>query len=186
MYFHEIECFDYILGMLSIIQLMRDYQKADQLLDQYDKCEIDPDFECELFLDAMGYAVEFLSVHYIESEDCEEYFMADETMTEYYRLCRDYGRKCGIKWKMNPYVQKADQMVKQSMDTITDYGFSWKISTGVRHKYASSLHFYRYPDFMQTVQLIESVLEIFEFYHTEIKILKAELSKPDEKELIAA
>lgn len=185
MRFNEIEDFQYVLGAVSILRLLIQYGKGDDLLNSYQSVEICMDYEWDVFFHALNYAAEFFSIRYIGAWDCDEMFFSSEDMTGYYRLCKEFGRKYGIAWKDNPFVINADKNVAEYMN-LRDHGYDWKLSTGTRHKYASALHFYRYADFFQTVELVEAVLLVFEFYENGVKSLKAILSKQGGEELIAA
>ena len=173
---NNIDSFDSLLGTLSIIQYLRIYGKANAILETYKNMEICLDFEYELFYDALSHSVEFFSYQYCENHDFEELFISDSTMNEYYKLSYAYGHKHNLPANQNPYIKNADDFVCDSMNEIQDHGFQWKISRGTKHKYASAIHVYKYPDFIQIVSLVQSVLEIFEFYHDEVAKLREELN----------
>ena len=174
MRFAEIEDFEHLLGMLSVIQIMRDSGDEKPLLDEYKDFDIELDLEWTLFFDALEQSAECYRCHYLEGDDCDEHFFSDRVMTEYYRLCKEYGRRNDFKFAENPYVAKADKYVHQCME-IDDYGYGWKLSTGTQHKHASALHVFLYPDFCQTVWLLQSVRKALRFYHDEIESLRRAL-----------
>jgi hypothetical protein len=168
----------YRIGMLSILLLFREYGRNDafgELLEMYRGEEIHEDSLWEIYWEAICKTVECVNVRFIESEDCDEHFISDETLTEYYRLCKAYGRRHGVSFKENPWVKKADAAVAGHMNGIESYGYRWRLSTGTNHKYASALHYFQYPDFCQPVQAIESILGVMDFYHREIRALRKEL-----------
>ena len=185
MRFQDIDGFEYCLGAVSILHLMLDYGKGEDLMKHYGNWEITEDLNWEIYMSALDQITDIVSGRYIEAYDCDEYFFSSDDMTEYYRRCKEFGRRHGIRWDENPFVKKAWDEVCETMD-LNDHGYDWRLVTGTRHKNASSLHFYRYPDFFQTVEMVEAILIIFDFYSRALIELRKELEHPVGEELIAA
>jgi len=183
MRFQEIDYFEFIMTPLAMLRLLRDYGKDGNLLDRYRKIELCEDLLMELHFEALNQAAEFVTGYYLEEYECDKFIFSSEAMTEYYRLCREYGRRHKLPSKENPFVKKADIHVSERLH-LNGYGYGWDLKIGTRHKYASCLYFYQYSDFNRQLELLESVLQIFEFYDKELAVLRAELSGG--KELLAA
>ena len=172
-----IEEFDYVVAMLSTMKLMMDFNKGKELLNMYRNCEFDPDYQFDLFYMALQESAEFFESD-VDKDDDSIYIhtLSDKVVTEYYRLCKQYSRRKKVKFKDNPYVKKADDYVAGQMNGINDWGISWELITDTKSEYSSLIKVYLYPEFMQTVELIESILYSLDFYKNEIEILKAELA----------
>lgn len=171
-----IEEMDYLVGMLSTMKLMFDSGKGEGLFNAFEKVRFDPEYQYELFWEALMYASDFYDEKYHEDDDATEYTLSDKVVTEYYVLCKQYGRRKRIRFKDNPYVKKADDYVTEQMNAIRDYGIGWNLFTKTTGEYTSALNIWLYPGFIQTVELIESILDVFDFYEKEIQTLRAELA----------
>lgn len=98
-------------------------------------------------------------------------------MEEFYRLCREYGRKNCVSFKNNPYVREAADFVNQEMNGIDSYSIAWSLFTPkkVTKKRWPCLAVFTDAEFYQPVQLVESLYNIRSYYMQALEKLKAEL-----------
>jgi len=137
---------------------------------------LDDDEFCDAVLCAIGDSFDFVQFHYNEDREETHTYFSDPCMLEYYRLCRAYSARRGIKLKDNPYVRKAEQFVYWQLSG--SYTCDYRLHTKVSHERASGIHFMQCAEFCEHMELLERLLKILRFYKEGIPELKAELAGP--------
>ena len=174
---HRIDDFDHTVATLSILSLFVSFGKGEWFLDNYKDLEISSDYEYEMFLESMEHVSFLYDYDYVEEEECTAYIFRDDDMTEYYRLAMEYGRKKRIRKKNNPFLIAADNCLRETINSINDFGYAWDVKTT---KEATFLKLYIYNDFMQTVWMIEALLEVFDYFKNNLTTIRTAL-KPKKK-----
>ena len=78
--------------------------------------------------DALGNVADSISA---DVDDCDTYIQkfCFPGMEEFYRLCREYGRRNRVSFQNNPYVKEATGFVNQEMNGIDSYCIGWRLFT---------------------------------------------------------
>ena len=113
-------------------------------------------------LSALDGCCDFVKYDYDEGTEDTHIYLSDPCMLEYYRLCRAYSQRRGLKLKDNPHVQKAQQFVHRKL--FGPYTCSYVLHTKVNHKRASGIHFIHGPEFCEFLELLQRMLAILDFY----------------------
>ena len=163
--------YDYYIGMIQMLKLF--YDKTGEIL--YPDEVLCTDLEYEIYHEVLQLCTKYTKNYYYKESDETQMIFYDDKMTEFYRLCKEYGRKHNIKFKDNPYVKKAGSEVYSYFDTIPDYSFDWKIQIGTHHQFASSLYFYTGPDFIQTCCAVKAIYDSFNYYAEALEEIRKEL-----------
>lgn len=109
-----------------------------------------------------------------------KYYFSDDTMMEYYRLCREYCRIFGVSLKDNPFMKQAGAYVSQMLADISGY-YDWFLHTRINHKWASGIVIMHGETFDSQgyMELLEALLEIFSFYEAELSALKKSIANKE-------
>lgn len=138
---------------------------------------IDSDDWFEAYYEAIDQVAELIARSLVDGYDTyvDKYCFPD--MYRYYELCREYSRRHKIKFKRNPYVRKAYQVVNTEMNGINSYCIDWHLFAPqkVCKKKYPCLAVFTAPEFYQPVQLVESLYNIRCFYREETAALEREL-----------
>jgi len=169
-----VNAFNAHIEILALSKTFFDIGRQDVLKGSFGENGYDGDFYADIFFEGMEQAAEFVYADYIEEWEVDKWFVADEAMTRFYKLCKELSRLHGIPFHDNPYVIKAEQFVRETL-TFYSGGLDIRFYTGTRHKYASSFVIYIYPEFYANLELIQGLVKVFHFYKTEAVSLQAEL-----------
>ena len=106
-------------------------------------------------------------------------------MEEFYRLCREYGRRNRVSFQNNPYVREAANFVNQEMNGIDSYCIDWRLFTPKKatKKKWPCLAVFTSIEFYQPVQLVESLYNIRTYYMQALEKLKKALQSSQMKTL---
>jgi phenylalanine-4-hydroxylase len=107
-------------------------------------------------------------------EVIETLYFSDSTIMEYYRLCREYGKRHGVKLATNPYMLEAKRFVDNCLDQgcpVCEY----RLQTKINHDWASGVVFRMWPEFEWHFALLTLIHQIFGFYREQLQRLKKEL-----------
>lgn len=137
---------------------------------------MDYDFYYETVQEALYNCCDHVFGDYNENSDVEHTYFSAPCMMEYYRLCREYSKRRGIKLKENPYMLRAKGYVDNQLNG--SYSCWHILHTKVNHDCASGIHFMQDCYFDQHTALLERMLGIMQFYRDGAEEIKAELAKP--------
>lgn len=169
-------CMDDLLGILAIEKIL--YDHTGSIMGE----TLNDGFLMESCYYALGDVADSISA---EMDDYDSYIQKFffPGMEEFYRLCREYGRKNGVSFKNNPYVKEAADFVNREMNGIDSYCISWSLFTPkkVTQKKWPCLAVFTSVEFYQPVQLVESLYNIRTFYMDGVKRLKAEMEQQETK-----
>lgn len=140
------------------------------------KCTMHVDFYYDIATEALWSCCEDVYMDCNEEACITHYYFSDPCMMEYYRLCREYSRRRGLKLKDNPYMNNAKQYVREQLNG--DWNSCYILHTKVNHRCASGIHFMYDENFTGEVALLSRLLNVFSFYQEGVEKLKAELAMP--------
>ena len=171
-------CMDNLLGLLVIEKIRYDHTGTI----------IGGTLDSNSFLEAYYDALE--DVAYSVSANVDDYDVYIQKflfpgMEEFYRLCREYGRKNRVSFKKNRYVREAADFVNREMNGIESYCINWSLFTPkkITDKKWPCLAVFTNVEFYQPVQLVESLYNIRTYYKQALEKLKEEL-RPLRAELL--
>lgn len=169
---------DNMLGILAIEKIHYDHTGtiAGEMLDS------------EFFPEAYYWALDDVTPNVSANVDDYDVYIQKfcfPGMEEFYRLCREYGRKSRVSFKNNPYVKEAVDFVNYEMNGINSYCINWSLFTPkkVTDKKWPCLAVFTDAEFYQPVQLVESLYNIRTYYMQALEKLKKELQSP-KKEIL--
>jgi len=166
-----IECARQAFDTVYVCKLLHHYGKLKDVAAGW---IVEEDVWWPLVHEAIENACEKVWIE--ELDPGPKYYFSDPAMMEYYRLCREYSRKTGVRLKQNPFMLKAGEYVRWMLQ-LGSYGYDWTLLTKINHEWASGIVFYLDERFNAHLELLEALLEIFRFYETELEVLKQALSK---------
>lgn len=133
----------------------------------------------EADIDACLHALDALSDavwgHYSDYSQTETMYFSHWDIMEYYRLCRVYGKRFGVKLRDNPYCNRAEEYVRSLLHQPGCYTCSYHLQTKVNHQWASGIVFRMSPEFYGHFVLVVLLCKILNFYGVELQKLRAEL-----------
>jgi len=113
-------------------------------------------------------------------DECNAYIQkfCFPSMEDFYRLCREYGRKNQVSFKNNRYVKEATDLVNYEMNGINDYCINWCLFTPKKttEKKWPCLAVFTSVEFYQPVQLVQALYNIRSYYKEAVKRLEEELA----------
>jgi len=154
-------------------------------LENYEPYEteyVDPEMEFEACVYGLQYLSEAVWSRYCEDDQVETMYFSHPDMMEYYRLCRVYGKRYGVKLPDNPYMRMAADYVRSCLDQgcpVCEY----RLHTNIGHKWASGIVFRMWPEFEWHFALLTQIADIFGFYTKMLTNLKKELACNKTKEV---
>lgn len=107
------------------------------------------------------------------------WFFSDQSMMDFYRLCRDWSRQRGILLTNNPYMERARIELEEQLNSINSYYYTFRYSTKVNHRWASGITLYLSPEFNQEFSLLKALAHIFDYYKHMVEELRYEIWKYD-------
>lgn len=169
---------DDLLGILAMEKIRYDHTGiiAGETLHE--------DYFLETYYEALGDVADSICAS-VDDYDVYIQKFCFPGMEEFYRLCREYGRKNRVSFKNNPYVRKAAIFVNHEMYGIDSYCINWSLFTPkkVTEKKWPCLAVFTDAEFYQPVQLVESLYNIRTYYMQALEKLKKDLQYP-KKEIL--
>lgn len=169
----DLDYIGYATGVVRICKLLYDYGKLDRVDTGWNA---DEDAYFPLIQEALLSIADFSQNDFSEYHLTEKLYLSDSTMMEYYRLCRNYCRKFGVKLRDNPYIKEAESAVRDILD-IPVYNYGYILKTKINHEWASGILLYYSEYFDGHMELLEALLDIFQFYEIKLEELKAALTQ---------
>ena len=179
----EYEILDY-LPNLQWPMLCYEYGKLDDYIAQGNRQLQE---ECyESFFDVISIAADFLDMDYRDDYGENKFYFGFKSMSEYYRLCRDYCNARHVSLKQNPYMAEARQFVNAAMELDSYGGYAYCLQTKINHEWASGLLVLTDESYFNAeYDLAEALLRINAWYTRGVERLKEDLAK-EEKEVLCA
>lgn len=146
-------------------------------LCDYEPCEpkyIDPDMDFEAIWNGLWNVSDAVWSWNSPSSDIETMYFSHPDIMEYYRLCRVYGKKHGVKLADNPYMKAAAEYVRLQLDQGC-YACEYILQTKINHDWASGIVFRMWPEFEWHFELLTLIINIFNYYTEQLGKLKSEL-----------
>ena len=158
-----------------LCKLLHHYGRLDELDTGWN---IGEDLYWHLQYEALGCVSDAV---WLETFDAEcKYYFSSRAMMEYYRLCRVYCRRLGMKLEQNPFMRDAERYIDYLLGELPSYGYGWTLLTKINHDWASGIVLGIDEQFGDHHRLIEALLRIFEFYEAGVGSLKSAIAKLDE------
>lgn len=176
MQFREIDCFEDILQMVSMMKLMIDNGNKE-IFKSFQKCELDYDYFYEYVVDVLNMTVSDFEVDINDDFECQEYILADSSITEFYELCQKYCKKANELFGECIFITDADEYVYEEMRGIGGHGYDYELISQETEKRLVSIVFYQYYDFERYLYLVKAVMNIVDYYREKAKMVKSELKK---------
>lgn len=169
MFQDRIDDIDHDMSVLSMEKIL--YENGFSATES----EIDSDSEYETFLDAL------LSMDgYIDDDEsvdsyCTVIVYENSCLRKYVRLACKYGRINSISKAQNFWLNRLDWYINEEMRSIGDYSYDYDYNITSERK--AFFKVYIYPEFFQTVNIIQAVASILHFAEESCKALEKITSK---------
>lgn len=109
------------------------------------------------------------------------WYFSDQSMMDFYRLCRDWSKQRGIRLKDNPYMKQASREAAERM-RLDSWCYTYHLHTGVHHKWASGIAIYSSCEFNQDFRLLVALAELFAYYKQMTKELRYDIWKYEQEQ----
>lgn len=139
---------------------------------------VDADMDVEACVHGLWCISDVVWSHYSEDEQVETMYFSHRDVMEYYRLCREYGKRFKVKLRDNLYMRAAADFVRDQLDQGC-YACDYRLQTKINHEWASGIVFRMWPEFIWHFELLVLMNRIFDFYSKELIKLKKELGMND-------
>lgn len=163
-----------IMPALYAIKKLHDVGRKD-VIKQIDGT-VDADDFFALGYEAIEYISDYVFSYYSEYSGDSSFYFSDDSIMEYYRLCREYSKLKGISLKDNPYMKKAEDTVRENLDSSCYYCY-YRLKTKVNHRLAAGIVFYFSCDFYEYESLVYRMADVIDFYRNEVCVLKDEVRR---------
>lgn len=154
---------DYLTS-IYYAQLFAFFGRLEEFLSESNMAIATDDYY-DLFFVGIENAMDFVAGDYIGAFDANKWYLSDPCMVEYYRLCRLYGSKHGLKLKDNPFMVEAERQVDRMLH-INAYDYGYTLLTKYNHPRASGVVFYCGSAFNGEFELVEAMLYIKDWFET--------------------
>ena len=179
---YEYEYFEMSLIPIMVGKVLSDVGREKDYLERIGASPIEAE-------DYFSYIIEGLTTvcDFWEGREVGPYmdycwFFSDQSMMDFYRLCRDWSRQRGIGLKDNPYMRHAEQELEEQLDSIHSCYYVYRYSTKVNHRWASGITLYISPEFNQEFALLKALAYLFDYYKRTAERLRYEIWKYDREQ----
>ena len=159
-------------------KLLKEHSKEDAFQLICHTCCIDSDFEYQACVNALENISDFFQSDCDENDDddAEILYFSDRTMMEYYWLCREYARLKEISFDVCPYVRNAKKHAREWLYVNGCYYCSYELEIDLEKAWGCGIRFeYSTCEFWEFLPLLERMLEVLDFYKTELPKLRSEM-----------
>ncbi len=171
-YMTNIDELNRLLWSLDLSSVLSRFGLLDEVISMEN--EILSDDYISMYYDAMCFAADYIYSDYIEDYGFDKCYFSNKSMTEYYKLCHQYGRTHRVKMKDNPYTKEAKSFVNSAMNLACN-GYGWKLKTKVNNEFASGIVVVTDDYFDGQNDLLEAMLEIRQWYTDAVIRLRGKL-----------
>lgn len=166
----------YDLESIRFALLCYDYGELDEFLATGNTEATEEYINC--FYGAMDAATDFFESRYYDSKEATKFYFSHRDMVEYYRLCRVYSAKHGVRLRDNPYMRDAQHFVQYMFDFNYNGGYSVHLQTRINHEWASGLVIWLDENYFNSeYELAEALFEIGGWYREHARLLRERLLK---------
>ncbi len=170
------EVFSCVMIPVRIAKLFKDkgMDQAFQLIRD-DYCA-DYDDEYPATFDALGLISDFFESDHDEEQGISTMYFSDQTLMEYYRLCREETRLKKIPFQASVYVRQAEMNVQKWLDSPDCYYCDYQLKIEPEKQWGCGIVFLFDSDyFNEFYPLIYNMLGALNFYKTNLPALRREV-----------
>ena len=170
------EVFSCVMIPVRIAKLFKDkgMDQAFQLIRD-DYCA-DYDDEYPATFDALGLISDFFESDHAEEQGISTMYFSDQTLMEYYRLCREETRLKKIPFQASVYVRQAEMNVQKWLDSPDCYYCDYQLKIEPEKQWGCGIVFLFDSDyFNEFYPLIYNMLGALNFYKTNLPALRREV-----------
>lgn len=170
------EVFSCVMIPVRIAKLFKDkgMDQAFQLIRD-DYCA-DYDDEYPATFDALGLISDFFESDNDEEQGISTMYFSDQTLMEYYRLCREETRLKKIPFQASVYVRQAEMNVQKWLDSPDCYYCDYQLKIEPEKQWGCGIVFLFDSDyFNEFYHLIYNMLGALNFYKTNLPALRREV-----------
>ena len=170
------EVFSCVMIPVRIAKLFKDkgMDQAFQLIRD-DYCA-DYDDEYPATFDALGLISDFFESDHDEEQGISTMYFSDQTLMEYYRLCREETRLKKIPFQASVYVRQAEMNVQKWLDSPDCYYCDYQLKSEPEKQWGCGIVFLFDSDyFNEFYPLIYNMLGALNFYKTNLPALRREV-----------
>ena len=136
----------------------------------------DYDDEYPATFDALGLISDFFESDHDEEQGISTMYFSDQTLMEYYRLCREETRLKKIPFQASVYVRQAEMNVQKWLDSPDCYYCDYQLKIEPEKQWGCGIVFLFDSDyFNEFYPLIYNMLGALNFYKTNLPALRREV-----------
>lgn len=172
------EVFSLALIPLRIAKLLKDHgmdQAFEAIQNDY---HVDDGDEYPASLDALGTISDFFEDNYEEEQSVATMYFSDQSIMEYYRLCREEARLKKIPLWESPYVSRAEMSVQRWLEAPGCYYCDYRLEIDPDKQWGCGIVFLYDSDyFYEFYPLFHNMLGALSFYKEALPDLRREVDR---------
>lgn len=143
-----------------------------------DEYHVDYDDEYPAALDALGLLSDFFEDDYDEEQGISTMYFSDQTIMEYYRLCREEARLKNFSFWRSSYVRQAERNVQRWLDAPDCYYCDYQLRVDLEEQWGCGIVFLYDPDYFNDFYpLVYNMLGALNFYKESLPALRREVDR---------
>ena len=157
-----LHSFPSALMVVRVAKLLKEHGREGAFQMVCHTCCIHSDFEYQSCIEALENISDHFEAEYHEDNETEILYFSDRGMMEYFQLCREYARLKKIPFEQCIYVRDAKGHAREWLYVNG--------CCGIRFEYSTC-------EFWEFCPLLERMLEVLDFYKTELPKLRSEVEE---------
>ncbi len=171
------EVFSQAIIPLRIAKLLKDKGQEQAFETIRDCYHIDDEDEFPALLDALGAISDFFD-DYDEEQGISAMYFSDQSIKEYYWLCREETRLKKIPFWKSAYVSRAAANARRWLDSPGCYYCDYQLKTDLEEPWGCGIVFLYDPDyFYEFYPLLHNMLGALSFYKEHLPALRREVDQ---------
>lgn len=139
-------------------------------------CSVDSNDEYAASIEALEHIYDFVERDYDEANDIEMMYFSDQTIMEYYRLCREDARLRKIPFEKSPLVRKAADHVREWLYEAECYYCGYELRIDPEKQWGCGIFFECFTEmFWEYYPLLRRLLNALAFFKAELPALRREV-----------
>lgn len=169
---------DWLWETLFTMKKLYDHGKKN-LLNRYANHVLDGDDVGEVAMQAIYEVFADTLDHWDEQADQDTYVFFDPVFDEFGKLCKAYETKKGIPAYQNPHREDIGRALRSAL-CFSDYSYEYLYFDGTQKDGQAKLILKLYPDFCHMYEITGGLLEAYDAFENQIKVMKEELNMRDQ------
>lgn len=173
-----LHSFPSALMVVRVAKLLKEHGREGAFQMVCHTCCIHSDFEYQSCIEALENISDHFEAEYHEDNETEILYFSDRGMMEYFQLCREYARLKKIPFEQCIYVRDAKGHAREWLYVNGCYYCTYELKLNPEEAWGCGIRFeYSTCEFWEFCPLLERMLEVLDFYKTELPKLRSEVEE---------